>query len=228
MLSAAIFACGRTHSTSIGPADSIGTADGSAAASACDAASDSCIARPEAGVPSDQASSCSVVERAAPVRGTHRESAPTCSRDRPRGPVCVGNPPGYVKCSRHEDCRAGANGRCSVYGYACSYDQCFTDVDCGDGKLCDCNGGDYGSHLCLPSDCRTDADCVTGYRCTPTLSIQCSNLGGPVGFYCQSDRDDCTSDADCASRVLSTGGRWCVYDRNASRWVCGGSNCETP
>jgi hypothetical protein len=178
-------------------------------------------------VPANElAGSCARVERRQAVYGPSRASVPVCPPYRPRGPVCPA--PNYTgACRCHEDCTAGVNARCYVYGYGCSYDECFTDDDCGPARLCDCNNGVYGNHLCVTSNCHTDADCPNGHGCSPTRAVVCGALGGVVGYYCHTDADDCTVAADCGISYEEPGR--CTYDANRLRWICSESYyCETP
>ncbi len=173
-----------------------------------------------------------VVALAVACRGTsahfperHRDVASACPST-PRAPG-YNNPnldagKGYSgQCERDTDCVAGRNGRCSFPGHAqsmCSYDQCMADADCGAGKVCDCRDG----HTCLPANCHTDADCG-GLGCSPTNATSCGNMGGTVGYYCHTKKDDCIDDGDCKKKGTESG--MCVYEPAASRWTCNYDRC---
>ncbi len=182
--------------------------------------------------PFELAVTCSVVERSPKPLAPHRVAAEQCERERPRGPVC---PPRHVggvdydrdrlECMCHEECDGGDNGRCYVYGYNCSYDECFTDEDCGPGRLCMCGYGEDGNHVCVQAGCRTDADCPGGKLCSPTLTAFCPNLSRVVGYYCHTDADECGTDADCA---LDIANGYCIFDGDLAHWRCSRSSCTTP
>jgi hypothetical protein len=152
-------------------------------------------------------------------RPAHRTVAAACERDRPCNRVRTGAPDAVV-CTSHLDCTEGDNGRCQAFGYECTYDACFTDGDCADDELCDCAGGQNGAHRCLPAECRVDADCPDGAWCSPSRSVMCANLGGPVGYYCRTPDDTCTSDEECAVA--------CAFDPEQSSWHCTDSRCTVP
>lgn len=106
--------------------------------------------------------------------------------------------------------------------------ECFADVDCADGRLCDtdnvcrfcrsdadCSDGDnpYCDRvgpidLCLP--CRTAADCDAGFGCAPgaclpgcTDDTECSGRCHPTVGLCA----ECVTDVDCSDgRTCSPGG----------------------
>jgi hypothetical protein len=184
----------------------------------------------EAVPPYEHAVSCVRVERTAEIP-EDRVAAPSCSEHRPRGPVCHGRWVGEstynderIACSCHEECDAGRNGRCYVYGYECSYDDCFTDDDCGASHVCLCAGGSSGAHICVPANCRTNADCEGGQSCSVTRPETCSNLGGVAGYYCRTASDGCRSDADCNA----SGAGFCVYQGQTARWDCSYQHCTTP
>ena len=182
--------------------------------------------------PYELAVTCGPVQRPDAVYPEHRASQPMCSQDRPRGPVCHGQWAGEsdyndsrIDCYCHEDCDDGENGRCYVYGYYCSYDECFGDADCAPEEVCVCRGGADGNHICLPADCRTDTDCLGGLLCRPTLHPECWNLGPPIGFYCETSADECGSHSDCAGPDGQGG---CVFDPEVAHWLCTWSTCTTP
>lgn len=182
--------------------------------------------------PIELAVTCSVVERTSQTLATHRVAAEQCQRERPRGPVCPGSFAGgadydrtRLECLCHEECTEGENGRCYVYGYNCSYDECFADDDCGPGRLCMCGYGEDGNHVCVQASCRTDADCTGGQLCSPTVTASCPNLSPVVGYYCHTDEDECRTDADCA---LDTADSYCIFDGDLAHWRCSRERCTTP
>lgn len=122
---------------------------------ACNAAPD-----PATDVGSD--SKVEVVTCAPASNLPQRPVAEHCDDDRPVGNLelrrepwqldpCSGGPGGVVpdQCRTHDDCRGGMNGRCagnSETGFLCTYDECFTDSDCGPDEACRCEGGVYSDN----------------------------------------------------------------------------------
>lgn len=155
------------------------------------------------------------------------------ARHRPTSEACAGAPvagasrapqadkPDDRDCAADADCTGGVNGRCVGGGHEirhCSYDRCFADADCGDGHVCQCDGeGNY----CVSANCRTDADCG-GRGCSPTQGESCGNMGGVAGYYCHTDRDQCSSDEACRKDDQQG---LCVFETAAGRWSCNYSFC---
>lgn len=185
------------------------------------------------------------------IPAVHRASeGPACPQERAPGnyaELCMidGGIEG-TQCVRDSDCTQGTNGRClaspppvTPCGGFCSYDECFTDADCGGNVPCACrsSASDGAANRCLPlSNCRLDADCGHGVYCSPS-QIQgcirlcpepcptggCSASGQPVpcscstncgaGYFCHSGCDACVDDADCdggACTHLNEGGWACL------------------
>ena len=147
---------------------------------------------------------------------------PTPTADRPAGTTCrlcrpIGTEPGGSGvCATHADCTAGINGRCSLgqIGEFCSYDECFIDAHCADGKVCSCDGAYFsGANTCVPANCRVNADCTSG-RCSP--SYGCLMGGSPEGWYCRTAADECATDSQCTDYAA---GR-CAYNSTLSHWAC--------
>ena len=164
-----------------------------------------------------------------PTPERHRATAELCAMDRGTPPI-IEPIPDFSGCTTHAECTDGINGRCTGSprnGYNCSYDQCFSDSECGSGP-CDCRGarggvGSFGSNHCLQGDCQTDADCGVGGACSPTLGT-CGDFGGVVGYYCHTCEDLCTDDSDCPASSSGLPG-YCAYDELAGRWACQDSQC---
>ena len=150
--------------------------------------------------------------------GSDRPIAGMCSPCRPTGADPGGG--GGGACASHEDCTAGANGRCSfgMIGAFCSYDACFSDSDCASDEVCSCDG-DYfsGANVCVRADCHVNADCSSG-RCAP--SYGCLLGGPPEGWFCRTSSDTCATDADCGG----LDGR-CAYDEGVGHWACESGTC---
>ena len=60
-------------------------------------------------------------------------------------------------------------------------------------------------NACLSGNCRDDSDCP-GTVCAPSVGFGAA-FYGYVGYYCQTPRDQCRCDADCASPLPS-----CAYN----------------
>ena len=160
---------------------------------------------------------CKTIAAKFPVQ--HREHADACS-SAPR-------PPGWNtdaaaghsgQCERDADCTAGRNGRCSAPGHApstCTYDACMNDSECGAQKVCECTGG---GNRCVSANCHTDSDCG-GLGCSPTRAEMCGNMGGTVGYYCHTKKDDCIEDSDCKDSGM------CVYSPAGGKWTCNHDSC---
>lgn len=133
-------------------------------------------------------------------------------------------------CATDADCGGGFCGEShdwDIHGCVC-YEVCGEDADCGADEACACPAGfplDDGAAYhpfesfgeCLPAACQTGADCASG-ECGVAWDC-CGSGGAAVGFYCRSDEDTCTSNADCE------GGDLCSWD--GARFACIGScTCE--
>jgi hypothetical protein len=150
----------------------------------------------------------------------HRPTAVDCPTDRAVG--TAGSPRTGDKCESDAECTAGKNGRCesSLQGNVCSYDECFTDADCGSAGVCGCRQDQlYGANVCYKGNCRTDADCPTSW-CSPSavnVSTSCTTgiPVGVVGFFCHTAADECTDDSDCPSATGT-----CTFDVDKLHWAC--------
>ena len=126
-------------------------------------------------------------------------------------------------CSSDEECTDGDQGRCSrVEGraFACTYDECDADADCGAGRLCGCGVGWMGQDRCLPDRCDGecgDLDCAPSWGCN-----------GPNGAYadesarifaCHTPEDECRTDADCPGSEFCTRGPF-VSEPLFDHWEC--------
>ncbi len=169
------------------------------------------------------ATSCKRLSQPAPL--SHRPIAEVCpSAPRPPGYGSgrdSGHGSGGTMCDGDADCTAGKNGRCQIRGHGtpqCTYDQCMQDSECPAGKVCECSSS---GNTCLAGNCRTDADCG-GLGCSPTSSESCGNMGGTVGYYCHTRKDDCVNDDECTK---GTEHGMCVYSPAGGRWTCNYSMC---
>lgn len=110
-------------------------------------------------------------------------------------------------CSSHEDCVDGPNGRCTMGEWGmndcgCSYDDCFTDADCGAGQMCGCGEGapfeEYPSNRCYTAECLTDADCTTGLcLAVPYYCDVVFDYVYVLAFACATDQDECRNHEVC-------------------------------
>ncbi len=157
----------------------------------------------------------------------HRASAVACSEARPTAVPDGGFGLTTGRCSTDTDCAAtdaGENGRCVVVpsiGYSvCTWDDCFTDSDCGDAGVCACRDAvSGGANVCVPADCRVDSDCGPPGLCSPSLA-GCVPYIGVAGYYCHRPGDACLDDADC--RVPYR----CVFNATGARWTCALLDCS--
>jgi len=160
----------------------------------------------------------------------------------PTGPLC--------ECSKDSDCTAGLNGRCGNSGGGpagtfCSYDQCFSDSQCGDGgTVCDCrpSSASNAPNYCLASgNCLVDSDCGPGGYCSPS-GIACSCFGPETSPPTDCGAGVCTMNGkvvpcECSNTCGSgyychtqcdacvddsdcDGGASCNYDLFSKHWVC--------
>lgn len=183
----------------------------------CEGPEEDCGCIRDCGGPSECTDAQPELERRMPAALSSRPVALECDRMRP----CNAVVPAGDACASHAECTEGRNGRCQPFGYECTYDQCFVDDDCTTRQLCECASGPGGSHRCVPADCRIDTDCPDDLGCSPSASLQCSNLSGTIGYRCHTLSDECTTDSDCAD------GGMCVFDLESGRWVCSDSICLT-
>ena len=166
------------------------------------------------------------------VRIFHRAAADVCPDT--RDPVwevpseCVDYPD--TACSSHEDCTEGSNGRCTmgIWGTRdceCSYDECFSDTDCGAGFLCGCGEQapfeNLPNNRCVSAGCRTDADCDAGYcmavpyYCDAPASVDDLWI---ESFVCATDFDECRNHEACTcDDELAV----CRPESAGEPWTCG-------
>lgn len=151
-----------------------------------------------------------------------RPAPVTCSACRPPSLAGGGGTPSA--CMGDADCTMGMNGRCVFgrIGRYCSYDECFSDSDCGDNEVCLCDGTGLGGggNSCITTSCRTNNDCG-GQTCSPTLG-SCGDYAGVVGYACHTASDECTVDTDCAGLGADA---YCKFDPAVSHWVCSDAQC---
>jgi len=158
-----------------------------------------------------------------PPAPSDRTGAFSCEMCRPPGRGVPAGIPG--DCSADADCTAGDNGQCVAGRFAfCSYDECFSDADCAADELCACDGARGGGNACITAGCHTSADCGAGHACAPSLG-SCGNYTPPVGYWCHSDADSCTVDADCTAAGMGPGPGYCAYIREVGHWECRYSHC---
>ncbi len=152
----------------------------------------------------------------------HRDAALECpATPKPEGERSVRSPDAGVPpvadetwCSYDSDCSKGKNGRCVSHGHMashCGYDECATDADCKDGKVCAC---DHDGNSCVSANCHTDADCG-GRGCSPAYGHSCNGFSTLWGYYCHTAKDSCTDDSDCSGSTSH-----CIYSSEDARWVC--------
>lgn len=157
----------------------------------------------------------------------NRAALPVCAL-RPQSVVdCLDDSPNPV-CTTDADCADSANGTCinTLGSCGCKYG-CEDDTGCGEGSACLCRlivDTDVtvnSASLCLPAQCRGPEDCASG-RCGLALDGSCM---APVGFFCRTPADDCTSDDDCGPELNAA----CLFDEQERRWRClpgGGCTAE--
>ncbi len=159
----------------------------------------------------------------------HRETAEECPAERAPlnpAPSSCGSSQGD-ECSSHDDCTAGANGRCvsSMESGLCScaYDQCFSDADCSDSALCRCAEQHpfelSTNNACISAECRTDADCATGLCMGEPLFCGSADPGDTmwiVRFSCATEDDECRNHETC----YCDGDNQRCHPDEGGTWVC--------
>ena len=146
----------------------------------------------------------------AEVPDIHRAQPGCCPSRRGPGPSLASGS-GPSSCTSDSQCTDGVNGRCFpaeglLSGGGCSYDQCFTDLNCGSRTPCICRESDTDNtpNVCAPQgNCAVDSDCGPGGTCSPSTE-SCPNydVGGYASsspYYCHTATDLCINDEDCAS-----------------------------
>jgi Cys-rich repeat protein len=143
----------------------------------------------------------------------------------------MGRPPGTAggpggACASDADCTMGDNGRCLFgrIGAYCNYDECFEDSDCPTGQLCACDIGPGYQNICIEAGCLTNGDCPGSHTCASSLS-SCGTYFPPMGYYCHTDADACTLDADCAAMGAGASCRYNDFGPDMGRWTCSSSMC---
>jgi hypothetical protein len=167
----------------------------------------------------------------------HRPTRACCPGQRGPGPSGQPYPSGVAaSCSSDSECVSGVNGRCFPFEGlvgpgGCSYDECFTDSQCGPGATCSCRSSstDNVANYCVPAgNCVVDSDCGPGGYCSPSLE----SCAGPSPYYCHTAMDTCMSDRDCPP--FDAGGSSCpaiapcAYDAQEQRWACRQLTCCPP
>lgn len=156
----------------------------------------------------------------------HRSAGTCCPTGRPAGNDGM---PGNDGCLTDSECDAGVNGRCLSFQQSlCSYDECFSDVDCPPRVPCVCrvSASDRTPNVCAAaSDCSVDSDCGPGGWCSPSPGPNSRCYIGT--FHCHTPSDLCINDGDCSSFDAGTppiGGIYthsCEYNNQAHAWACG-------
>lgn len=94
--------------------------------------------------------------------------------------------------------------------------ECLSNADCAVGQVCLCSLAFQGvaaipigayPNKCVPNECSGPDEC-SGYQC----GISSDETTAPVGLYCRSDADECSSDLDCAMEEL------CAH--KDGHWTC--------
>jgi hypothetical protein len=175
----------------------------------------------------------------------HRAAPACCTSQRGPGPATQPYSQGTASplapdaggCTSDADCKSGVNGRCfpfegEVGSGGCSYDECFTDSECGAGATCACRTSptDNGANVCQPKgNCVTDADCGPGGYCSPSLS----DCHAQPTYDCHTASDTCVNDIDCAGMPADAGScetiKSCVFGGVAGpHWACSATTCCLP
>lgn len=141
----------------------------------------------------------------------HRSGIRACPARVP-APCSAQNPAvgGGAMCATDSDCMGAPGGECLYRGpipsqpgfpgdpndsCACFYGGCFSDADCGAGRICLCSDNQPGS--CIAASCRSDADCRPGFLCTSSSFRDLCT--GRTPFTCQAPADLCGGDDDCTT-----------------------------
>jgi hypothetical protein len=177
---------------------------------------------------------------------SHRPSDAQCPSQ--RGPGPSGQPySGFYSttCSTDSQCTAGRNGRCFPYEGlvgpgGCSYDECFSDSNCGARTPCLCRSSstDNSANVCdIGGNCAVDSDCGPGGYCSPSAQVapnQPTNVcWGSTPYYCRTASDLCINDSDCAPLdagppTTSSPTYTCAYNPQDNRWECTQAVCALP
>ncbi len=136
------------------------------------------------------------------------EIVPTCCTD----DDCTDGP-GAGHCIYTEE----VTGCCGTQGSThCAYDECGTDGDCGDGRIC-LPTGSHGleATTCVPATCHGDADCDE----SPGGECRLLGRGTFTALVCTYPASPCRRDEDCTSGPCGTD--WC-----SPRWSTDGSGWD--
>jgi hypothetical protein len=183
----------------------------------------------------------------------HRPTPACCPAQRGPGPSGQPYPSGVASyladdaggCTSDSQCTAGVNGRCFPFQGlvgpgGCSYDECFTDSNCGPRPcLCRSSSADNSANVCdVGGNCAVDSDCGPGGYCSPSVRIlpnQVPNVClGSNPYYCHTASDLCINDSDCAPLdagppTSSPGPTYaCAYNPPDNRWECTTAGCALP
>ena len=182
----------------------------------------------------------------------HRSTSASCPSQRGPRPSCVTTSCAST-CSSDSQCIDGVNGRCFpweglVGPGGCSYDECFSDSNCGARTPCLCRSSstDNSANICdVGGNCAVDSDCGPGGYCSPSMEtcystnpeavVEGRNYGGPNPYYCHTASDLCINDSDCASLDSGTATTSscptytpCAYNAQDNRWECTQLVCCLP
>lgn len=61
-----------------------------------------------------------------------------------------------------------------------------------------------------------------------TVDSFCGSFYGVRGYYCQTSRDECSSDSECGARDGFPGRGYCAYTKEQGRWMCSYSPAASP
>jgi hypothetical protein len=172
--------------------------------------------------------------------GPSGQPYPTCTYE--AGSVCPADH--ATTCSSDSECTAGVNGRCFPFEGlvgpgGCSYDECFTDSNCGPKTPCSCRSSstDNSANVCdVGGNCAVDSDCGPGGYCSfsdPILNNGAANVCyGPYLYYCHTASDTCINDSDCGPLDSGTPpespANVCAYNTQDNRWECTKTGCAAP
>ncbi len=146
------------------------------------------------------------------------------------------DPPG---CNYHSECTENNYGYCFSGYYEnpcqCHYLPCMNDNECGEGEACLCSSQIFANMGCRKS-CRSSAGCANGHKCVAAnMRYSCGDgevkedifadnyeiyhthlfrFGKTYGYRCTSNKDECSSDHDCASNY------YCVFDEDKQHFAC--------
>ena len=189
----------------------------------------------------------------------HRSSSASCPAQRGPAPqlcaggTCYSQPYPYpagipTTCSSDSQCTAGVNGRCfplegNITAGGCSYDECFTDSNCGARTPCICRSSstdNYANVCFVGGNCAVDSDCGPGGYCSPSMetcystnpNVEAEGLAGPNPYFCHTTSDLCINDSDCPPLDAGTasyfGTSLCAYNTQDNRWECTQFVCLPP